>query len=179
MEALRCGMRAKSNDKIILLIQDLRKGDRMLEVGCFAGEDTLYFLQSGKFNELHAVDPWRVETDFSGFDESAIPRLKVMYNDMAWAERSFDRRMEGFNVVKHKSTLTECQNILPKFEFIYLDSDYRYEPYLKDIGIALSLLKEGGQIGGKMYDKECTRQAIAKYFNRVKTYPEHSWLWLG
>jgi predicted O-methyltransferase YrrM len=175
---LRCGMRSKFNDKLTLLIEDLRGGESMCEVGSFAGESTLYFLKSGKFKELHAVDPWQVETNYTGFAEVDVERLKKMYSDVAWAEWSFDQRVNGYNVIKHKSTLSQCFNELPKFDFIYLDSDYRFEPFCKDIELALKLIKPNGQIGGHMYDKAQTREAIHKYFPNVKTYPDTSWLGL-
>ena len=144
IDKLLGGMRGRKNG-LIQLIGDLPSGIIMAEIGCWAGESTLMFLRSGKIKQLYAIDLWR--KDWAGELEGSpefLARVKTVYSQMDQAEESFNKRMNGFDVVKMKMTFQEAEKQLPKLDFVYIDADHRYEAVLKDIQTAKRLVKPGG-----------------------------------
>jgi len=153
---LKSGMRGES-DGLLDLIKVLPKGITMTEVGCYAGESTLMFLESGKVRKLYAIDPWKdsIAGEIVGTKEF-IDRVKYVYANMKWAEESFDIRIfpYGEKVVKMRMTFDEAIEHLPFMDFIYIDGDHRYEYVKNDLKHAKSIIKLGGIIAGHDYNKE-------------------------
>ena len=179
---LKKGMRGKNNG-IIHLVNDLPDDIIMAEVGCYAGESALFFLKSGKINRFYAIDPWKdkLEGDVEGTEEFK-QRTKYVYDNMEWAEKSFDIRMIPYQeiVIKLKMTLLEADayNRLPILDAIYIDGDHRYEGVLNDILLAKKLVKKGGIIAGHDYHWESpgVKQAVDEIFYKPhKIYPDSSW----
>jgi len=143
------------------LIADLPEGITMAEVGCYRGESTLMFMQSGKVKKLYAIDTWPP-------------------GQFEIAEREFNEKLAGYNVVKLKMTMEEAVKYLPKLDFIYIDADHSYEWVTKDIIASLKVIKLGGLIGGHDYaDNYSTR--VVKAVNQIlrlpdKLYKDTSWI---
>lgn len=115
-------MRHKKNaDGLRDLIKDVPEGS-MIEIGCYTGESTKIFYDSGKFDPVYAVDPWE-----GGYDDS-----RSANSDMKEVERLFDERI-GHSVKKMKMTSKEASEILDNVDFIYIDGSHDYEAVKKDI----------------------------------------------
>ena len=178
---LKKGMRGKNNG-IIHLVNDLPDNIIMAEVGSYAGESGLFFLKSGKIKKFYAIDPWKdkLEGKIDGTEEFKI-RTKYVYDNMEWAEKSFDVRMKPYKdiVVKLRMTLFEAWDLLPQLDFIYIDGDHRYDAVLNDILLAKKLVKEGGIIAGHDYHEESPGvvRAVKEVFkDSFKIlYPDSSW----
>jgi len=182
MGKLKSGMRGKNNG-LLKLIKDLPDNIIMAEIGCYAGESSLMFLQSGKINKFYAVDPWDkiYKGDLRGRSEEDIKLIECVYGDMEWAEESFDIRMKSYcNVVKLKMVLEEALNKLPLLDFIYIDADHTYSAVLKDITLAKKIVKKNGIIAGHDYNRlhNGLKQAVNEMFKieDIKFYPDSSWL---
>jgi len=169
MEKLRVGMR--SNNNLSHLLKDIPTCGDMLEIGCFAGESTLMFWQSGKFKRIFAVDPWSQK--FRDRNNKEKPYNK-MYDDMEWAERSFDQRMKGCNVVKLKGTISEFLHVIPPLDFVYIDGNHSYDFVKNDIIQAKKLIRKCGIIAGHDYLLPDVKKAVDEFF-QVKVYPDQSW----
>ena len=161
---LKKGMRKDSNDGLNVLISVLPNNITMAEVGCYAGESTLMFMQSGKVNLLYAIDPW-------DWNHS---------KHMRWAEESFDFRLKGYNVIKCKTTLSEMVGKMPALDFIYIDGNHKYEYVKKDISDALKVVKEGGIIAGHDYislKKFGVVEAVDEVFGKPdRVFRDTSWI---
>jgi len=143
------------------LIADLPTGITMAEVGCYRGESTLMFMQSGKVEKLYAIDTWRP-------------------GQFEIAEREFNEKLAGYNVVKLKMTMEEAVEYLPKLDFIYIDADHSYEWVTKDIIASLKVIKLGGIIGGHDYAENYSTRVV-KAVDQIlnipdKIYVDTSWV---
>lgn len=167
------GMRAFNNG-LLDLINDLPANIDMVEVGCYAGESTLMFLQSGKIKILHAVDPWEIQP--VGENEPMKTELLQMYSNIKNAESSFNERVKGYNILIHKTTFDKTD--LPLVDFIYIDANHTYESVKKDIQQALMLLKPNGILAGHDYysEFEGVIKAVNEFKCPDKIYSDTSWL---
>jgi len=170
------GMRCKDN-ALTLLVNDLPSGITMAEVGCFAGESTAIFLNSGKINELFAIDPW--EKQFVDPNDDMASSLNAMYSKIRCAEQSFEERVKGKSVIKLKMLFSEAVKLLPMLDFIYIDADHRYESVKADIKLALTRLKPNGIIAGHDYYNQF--EGVIKAVNETlgkpdNVYADTSWI---
>ena len=177
---LKKGMRGKNNG-IIHLVNYLPDNVIMAEIGCYAGEGALFFLKSGKIKKYYAVDPWKdsLEGEVEGTEEFK-QRTKFVYDNIEWAEKSFDIRILPYKdiVVKLKMTFFEAWHLLPQLDLIYIDGDHRYDGVLNDILLAKKLVKKGGIISGHDYHWESPGviKAVDEVFGKpLKIYPDSSW----
>ena len=180
-DKLKTGMRG-GNNGLLKLIKELPPDITMAEIGCYAGESTLMFLQSGKIRQLFAIDTWSSEYDgeYQGTEEF-IERINRMYGNMGWAEWSFDERVKKYkNVVKMKMTFEDAFDTLPMLDFIYIDADHRYDAVKNDILLAKRIVKQTGIIAGHDYDAQESPgviHAVNELFGKPdKIYPDKSWI---
>lgn len=177
---LKKGMRGKNNG-LIHLVNELPNDITMAEIGSYAGESALFFLKSSKIKKFYAIDPWKNELE-GGIEgtEEFIKRTKYVYDNMEWAEKSFDIRVLPYSeiVVKLKMTLWKAFDLLPPLDLIYIDGDHRYSGVKNDILLAKKLVKKGGIISGHDYHWESPGviQAVNEIFVKPdKSYPDSSW----
>lgn len=183
MKKLKSGMRGKE-DGLYDLIKDLPENLIMAEIGCYAGESTLMFLQSGKINTLYAIDPWSNKyTGKEDLSKKENKTIKKVYDNMKWAEDSFDVRVSPYkNVAKLKMTFDSAFYMIPSnLDFIYIDGNHEYEYVCKDIILAINKIKTGGIIAGHDYQETYPGviQAVKSYFQivgKIKIYKDTSWL---
>ena len=172
---LKTGMRG-TNNGLRDLIDILPSGITMAEVGCYAGESTLMFMESGKVDLLYAIVPWKDKWD--GYvDDSELEVYKYVYANMGWAETSFDFRLRGYSIIKHKDILSNVLDKLPLLDFIYIDGNHQYEYVKNDIILSQKIVKEGGIIAGHDYDNKGVIKAVDEVFtNPDKVFRDSSWL---
>jgi predicted O-methyltransferase YrrM len=144
------------------LISDLPKGITMIEIGCYQGESTEIFMESGKVKKLYAVDTW------SG------PKFVE-------AEKVFDERLKGKKVVKMKGSIIDAFDKLPMVDFIYIDGNHSYDWVKLDIEFSLPKLKPGGIIAGHDYMLPAYRLKVVKAVHELlgepdAVYADTSWM---
>jgi predicted O-methyltransferase YrrM len=147
------------------LIGDLPNELTMVEIGCFKGESTEMFLNSGKVNKLYAVDVWSNQ------------RFQL-------AEEKFNKRFftePNGKVVKLKMTMEEAiYKIQSSVDFIYIDGNHTYEWVFRDILASLVVIKSGGIIAGHDYVRRGNVgviQAVDLMLGKPdKLYKDSSWL---
>lgn len=155
------------------LIAVLPSGITMIEVGCFAGESTKMFLDSGKVKALFAVDAWQ-----NGLDTTDAATVKY---DLAVVEKWFDERLAFYsNVVKKKGdSLSLAAGFADSsVDFIYLDSCHEYEHVMKEISAYFPKVKFGGFIGGHDYGTYLgVTQAVCDVFDAPdELFADGSWI---
>lgn len=165
-------MRGSSNTKGLLdLIDYIPNNLIMAEVGCYAGESTKMFLESGKITLLYAIDIWEDEMD-------NFKKIRSNH-DFSIVEKTFDESMKGFNVKKIKMCFSESLESLPTLDFIYIDANHDYEFVKDDITNALKKIKKGGLISGHDYNKESLGviKAVNEIFGKPDIiFSDSSWL---
>ena len=149
----------KMRQGLLQLIDDLARGNVMVEVGSWVGESTEMFALSGKFKHIFAVDSWNG-------DESI------------YCEPLFDDRIKKYsNVYKYKLESLEALSFIRQADFVYLDGDHRYE-YFKSELHAWSLITP--IIGGHDYGSpkwKGVKQAVDEIFGKPdKIYEDRSWI---
>ena len=120
---------AKLKNDIIDLCLIIPEGSVGVEIGCFKGESTKMFIDSGKFKRLHCVDPWD-------------PKY-YRAHDMATIEKEFREGPGSSPIVKtHKTTGHDFfeWNKDSEINFVYIDGDHSYEALHQDISDWLSYL---------------------------------------
>ena len=128
-----------SKDGLLELIKLLPNDITGIEIGCYAGESTSLFLNSGKFKKLYCVDFWQ----------------PGHYENRATGEQQFDNMINHYpNAEKCKM---DCNDIVDRFnsiDFIYIDGSHEYAQIVKDIKNSLVLLDGKGIIAGHDWHPE-------------------------
>jgi len=145
------------------LINDLTGvGLVMVEIGCYAGESSLMFLQSGKVSRFYAIDTWK-----------SIP-------DRVSAEKEFDRVTAPYVVIKYKGDIDRHVARLPELDLAYIDGSHHYKDVKNDIVKILPKIKKGGIIAGHDYSdqyKDRVMKAVHEELGKPdKVYKDTSWI---
>ena len=181
------------NNQLVDLINDLPNGIVMAEIGCYAGESSILFLQSGKIKHFYAVDPWSADRNGEWWNNAInmnlspkmMKRTLEVFDEMEWAEECFDFRIKPYeNVTKLKMIFEEALPVLPELDFVYIDGDHSYNAVKKDISNARKIIKATGVIAGHDYDEndrvmnENVVKAVDEFFDKkkLKFYKDSSWL---
>jgi predicted O-methyltransferase YrrM len=169
-------MRGSSNTQGLLdLIDYIPNNLIMAEVGCYTGESTKMFLESGKITLLYAIDIW--EDEMNNFKNYAARRGSD--HDFSIVEKTFDESMKEFNVKKLKMYFSEALESLPTLDFIYIDANHDYEFVKDDITNALKKIKKDGLIAGHDYNNETPGviKAVNEFFGKPDIiFSDSSWL---
>jgi len=150
-------------------------GGVMVEIGCYAGESTSIFAETGKWEPLHCVDPW------AEYDELKYKALRV-------AEKKFDEVVKRFPcITKHKMPSLEGAKLFEdgSLDLVYIDGSHQYDDVLDDIQAWLPKVRVGGWITGHDYYNERkakqvpkeVKKAVLAYFGKPpeKQYVDTSW----
>jgi hypothetical protein len=157
---------------LIQLCRDLPSGLDGVEVGCYEGDSTQIFINSGKFRRLFSVDPY-----IDGISGENYP------NPLADAKKKFKAVTEGHHQVWHlETTSQEASKLLYglQFDFVYLDGDHRYESVRSDIMHWMPLVKKGGYLCGHDYESS-NHGGVIQAVNELlgppeRVYEDHSWV---
>lgn len=155
------------------LISELPNNISMIEIGCYAGESTKMFLESGKISKLYAIDPY-----FENYDP---------LDPYAMAYKMSDVKQSFIENVVNKYSQVEFLNVtseeaMNKFQeksldFIYIDANHQYEFVKKDLEFK-KFIKDGGIIAGHDY---ISHAGVKRAVDEVLGIP-HSvyadWSWL-
>lgn len=136
------GAKAEYNfEKILKEFKDLQNLN-FLEIGCFAGESTLWMLNNiltSIDSKITCVDAW------SFCNVPADLNAKITIQDV---ENLFDINTKPFGnkVIKCKSNSKDwlINNRDKRYDFIYIDADHQAISVISDAVLAWDLLKVGG-----------------------------------
>jgi len=120
----------------------------MLELGCHQGISTQLFAHYAK--KVYTVDV-----------------------------QSCPKNLKGISNIYHYQG--KFQEILPAlkegpFDFIYIDGVHSYNHIVRDIRLALPLLKKGAPLGGHDYHGDVPRAIENMFETSPKTFSDLSWL---
>jgi len=166
-------MRNSANTKgLMQLINSLPSELTMAEIGCYIGDSTKFFMESGKVKICYAIDIWND-------DLKIFETLFGKEHDFTLVEHTFDKNLDGFNIVKLKMTLQEAANQLPALDFVYIDANHEYEYVIEDIKTAVKKLKPTGIISG--HDYHPATPGVIKAVNEIfgkpdKVFSDGSWI---
>jgi len=109
----------------------------ILEIGCFEGLSTLFFLSTLKNSNIHCVDP------FSSFEENKDKDFNQVFENFKNNTKEFHTRVR-----LSKTTSDEFfkKNLNEKFDLIYIDGNHHSDNVLRDARNSFKLLNKGGFI---------------------------------
>jgi predicted O-methyltransferase YrrM len=128
-------------DLQLILEQINKKNLIMVEIGSFMGESMEIFANSGLFDKIYCVDPWK-----NGYDDT-----DGSSNMVEIAEATFDNKKSKFNFVeKIKSpSLEACERFENEsIDMVYIDGNHQPNMVKKDIISWSQKIKKGGFICG-------------------------------
>lgn len=155
---------------LIDLIDTIPNNVVMAEIGCYAGESTKLFMESGKIIVMYCIDIWE--------DELNIFKNINNNHNFELVEKTFDNNVKDYNVVKLKMTSKMSSQFLPKLDVVYIDANHEYEYVKKDIEVSLYKLKSNGIICGHDYNEESPGviRAVNEFFGKPdKIFSDSSW----
>jgi len=157
----------------LLASLDCEKNSIMAEIGCYTGESTEIFSESGKFGAIYSIDPWETNVDY---DELPVDNMDVV-------EQLFDKRIATLKtpVNKIRKTSEQAVNMFPNnfFDFVYIDGNHNYDFIKEDIVKWLPKVKSNGVIAGHDYNHayEGVIKAVDEIFGKPnKLFPDSSWM---
>lgn len=174
-------MRADDGKQELRSICQLLPNDAsIVELGVYAGDSTLVFLESDKIQQIIAVDPFIDEYDVEQIGRLSDPGNQ--YNTkMADVESYFRLNVLAMNLkvrlIKEKSADAIAQLMGQKFDTVYIDADHRYEAVRDDIIAYMSLIKPGGFISGHDYSASWgVKRAVDELFGKPDRLFGISWV---
>ena len=140
----------------------------LVEVGCFSGQSTQMFLDSGKIKKIICIDKWE-----NGYDPDDIASNQTVH-----AKKIFDNMISKYDNVK---VIQEYSDDALKYidelvDIVYIDGDHRYEQVKKDIINYTKIIKQTGLISGHDYHLDDVRKAVNETIGKPEMiFQDHSW----
>jgi predicted O-methyltransferase YrrM len=162
------------------ICQILPSNASIVELGVYAGDSTLVFLESDKIQQIVAVDPFIDEYDIEQIGRLSDPGNP--YNTkMSDIEAYFRSNVLATNprvrLIKEKSVDAVAQLAGQKFDTVYIDADHRYEAVRDDIIAYMSFIKPGGFISGHDYAASWgVKRAVDELFGKPDKLFGISWV---
>ncbi len=156
-----------------LAIECLVPGSVMAEIGVYAGQSTLIFLNSGRVKTLWAIDPWRDNYD------PQDPTCQLF--SMAAVRKAFYENIAKFKnqVIVHEDFSINVAPLAPNhyFDLVYIDAKHQYKDVKEDILAWKDKVRPRGYIAGHDYTVwpgvgEAVREILGKPH---KTFCDDSW----
>jgi len=124
------------------LMEMLPMKQSFLEIGCFEGRATCWFLQNAlsQSGVMVCVDPFKGSMEHKDMD------LTELYERFAFNVASAKKSDQQLTVLK-RSSYEALADLIHKnwmFDFIYIDGDHTAPAVLTDACMAWPLLKQGG-----------------------------------
>lgn len=158
---------------LVDLCAHLPTGATGIEIGSFAGESALIFVECG-VARLLCVDLWAVN---GWYRNEKITPAAEMFDHVA---ALYPGRIE-----KHQGRSTDLLPALAStgllVDFVYIDGDHAFESVTADIEVARPLLKPGGLLCGHDYGRALQNEGVTRAVNALLGGPDavfgdHSWL---
>jgi len=162
------------------LVNLLKNRDQIigLEIGCYAGVNAEYLLNSLPQLKLHGVDPYTPYVDWNG-------SYTCGNNDSAekQAMDRFSKFPDRFTL--HKMTSDDAFNLFPDdyFDFIFIDGLHTYEQVIVDCINYYPKIKTGGLFSGHDFNTISGVNKAVKEFantnNKTILQTENDvWYWI-
>lgn len=168
------GNRRRAFAKFIDKLKELNMNNMTgIEIGCYSGQSTELFINSGLFNTLYCIDPWT-----NGYDSN--DRASFSTED---AEKVFDGRFKNNKIIKKIKDYS--WNAVNNFQdesidFIYIDGNHQYQAVKKDFELYYPKIKKGYVFSGHDYAPEYgVYKAVNEFFKDKSsfiTFSDHSWM---
>lgn len=143
-----------------------------VEIGSYAGESAVIFVQSGKIEKLYCVDPW--QENYDPEDEASLSKMERV-------EEAFDERIVPYSksIVKMKTTSFEASVKFKNetLDFVYIDGNHSYDFVLQDITLWYPKLKKDGILAGHDRRWPGVKKALQTAgLSMEKIFADGSWL---
>ena len=160
----------------------IRKISEFVEIGSYAGESTMMFVDKFVDARIYCIDPWN-DMDFEAYE---IDKVGVgSYTKPSLVESVFDENIKNYNnITKIKLTSEEASSQFDDncLDMIYMDGIHTAKYITIDLEKWIPKIKSGGIIAGHDYSGyfQSYRTYIKEYFGREpnKIYSDKSWYYI-
>jgi hypothetical protein len=132
-----------------------KSGDRIVEIGAFAGESTLIFLSAGLV--VHSIDPWTIEALERLYDGNVDSQIQILDLNVSLVEKQFDKRTSGWKkLTKYRGYDREFDSEFETASLngVYIDSVHTYDEVCSTIERWRSKIMPGGWLAGHDYSSQ-------------------------
>lgn len=156
-------------------LRDLDKKDMIgIEIGCYAGDSTELFINSGLFKTFYCIDPWKNGYDFRDQATKSTEQAEPVF-DAKFKDNKIIRKIKS----KSQDAITNFQN--DSIDFIYIDGNHQYQAVKKDIELYYPKIKINGIISGHDYTPSWNGvyRAVNEFFKNkysIITFCDASWM---
>ena len=122
-----------------------KKNIKILEIGSFEGNSTLFFLDFFYNSQIYCIDTFKPYFEIPGYDSKSLDLFNDVYKNFKFNLDKYINRVKIFKLESdeffenHKS-----ENI--KFDLIYIDGLHHAENVWKDLNHSFLILNKGGYI---------------------------------
>lgn len=154
----------RSVDGLWHLCDMVPDGSKMVELGSYWGESTMFFWKSGKFASIVAVDPG--SPDNGGPQSNDTIKNNVIAPSSGTVTLLEKSGHEAVGLFRDES-----------LDLVYIDANHAYEHALEDIRDWLPKVKPGGIIAGHDYALDGVRKAVDKLLGPPdEVFTDTSWM---
>ena len=112
------------------------KPTNILEIGCFEGQSTLFFLKKFKNLKISCVDPW------IDYDENTQFNFEHIENQFDKNISTYKNKVIKFKMFSDQFFDQKLNNEI--FDIIYVDGDHHFKSVYKDLNNSFEVLKVNG-----------------------------------
>jgi len=155
-------------------IKELPENIVMAEIGCYLGDSTLIFLETGKISKMFCVDPWENGYDDKDTSSFTIP-MEIVHD--RFLEQTI-KYQDQITIMRMKSEDACHQFENESLDMVYIDGNHIEEYVEKDVLAWYPKIKQDGIIAGHdFYEGNIIGKTILKIFDKIdKTFIDSSWM---
>lgn len=145
------GQNPKSDRK--RLLERMPRDSVCAEIGVWEGDFSERILEIVKPRELHLIDPWEFQSEFS--NRMYGGKVAKSQRDMETIYQKVRKRFEGNGVVTlHRGYSSAVLKTFEDgfFDWVYIDGNHYYEFVLRDLQLSWQKVRSGGFVTGDDYE---------------------------
>lgn len=149
-------------------VSSLPENLTMVEIGCYRGESTKMFLDSGKVKHITCIDPFDFGGTTGGGDVAAV--RKIFMETIA----EYGNKVTHIDAYSKDAVSNFADGSL---DLVYIDGRHEYEYVHQDITLWLPKVRPGGIISGHDHQHPDVVRAIKEILGTdFKTHIDETWL---
>ena len=166
-------------DFYLHIIQNLKDGSHLVEVGCWMGKSGGYLVEKskelGKNFQIDFVDTWdgdvNVPYQIDLIRQNGKDHIYEIFKSNIF---NIDYEFSG-KIIRMDSSKASGLYDDNSLDFVFIDADHSYEKVLEDIKAWLPKIKIGGILAGHDYDFEGVKKAVWETFGDLPEHKGHVW----
>ena len=165
-QQMRFGRWKSTYGLVKMALTHFKPGSVGLEIGSFAGESALIFMETVDALTLFCVDPWE-----------SVAEGKSYHAKLVQARECFEsvvlKRYERVAAIRQTADVALSSDRENFFDWAYIDGGHSEEEVFRDIKLVLPLVKPGGIIAGHDYGRPNLHPGVTLAVDKAFGKPHH------